>query len=491
MKPGLSVSHKKMLARLVLRASRRMPSPRHGLAALLLVVWAGVAARAAAQGEPPPPGVPIRAMTVEDAIAWARAHQPAVRASLARDATRKAEADVPRAQRLPVAGVTAQLFGATANNTTGTYITPGFIDIPRIGGTRVVAPGTMQPAPSTLVAGGVNQELFDFGRIAAQAAASDALVDVERERARAARLDVTFDVEEAAFAVLAAKAVLKAAGDAYERARVHRDYARAGVESGLRPPIELTRAEADLARFDIGRVRARGGLQASQVTFAAAVGVEDSALDVVGAPSGPPDLPALESAVQHASARDPRILEALAQLRAEEQRTRAIGAEERPDLSLTATISGRAGGAQASGNGTNADFNGWVPYVPNWDVGVVFSWPLFDGTVRAREDASRAREAAAREEIAVVKHEDIARIRVAHAAVAVARAALPGLERAVDAAHANYAQAEARFKAGLGTSVELADAEALRTDAEIQLALGQFELARARAAFGRAIAEGS
>ena len=55
---------------------------------------------------------------------------------------------------------------------------------------------------------------------------------------------------------------------------------------------------------------------------------------------------------------------------------------------------------------------------------------------------------------------------------------------------ANYAQADARFKAGLGTSVELADAEGLRTEAEIQLVLGEFELARARAAFGRTIAEG-
>jgi len=60
----------------------------------------------------------------------------------------------------------------------------------------------------------------------------------------------------------------------------------------------------------------------------------------------------------------------------------------------------------------------------------------------------------------------------------------------VDAAHANYAQAEARFKAGLGTSLELADAEAVRTDAEIQLAIGRFEALRARAVLGRLTAEG-
>jgi outer membrane protein TolC len=95
-----------------------------------------------------------------------------------------------------------------------------------------------------------------------------------------------------------------------------------------------------------------------------------------------------------------------------------------------------------------------------------------------------------REEIAEARYEQVAHIDLAFGAVRVAKETLPGLERAVVAAQANYAQADARFKAGLGTSVELADAEAVRTDAEIQLALGTFAIARARAAFGRAVAEG-
>jgi outer membrane protein TolC len=74
-------------------------------------------------------------------------------------------------------------------------------------------------------------------------------------------------------------------------------------------------------------------------------------------------------------------------------------------------------------------------------------------------------------------------------ALDVAEHAMPALQRSVDAAQANYAQADARFHAGLGTSVELADAEAVRTEAEIQLALGQFDYSRARALVTRAIAE--
>jgi outer membrane protein TolC len=430
-------------------------------------------------------------MTLGEAIAFARAHQPQVRAALARVNARKAEADVPRAQWLPVAGVTAQIFGATANNTTGTYVAPGaFMDIPRIGGTRSVRAGSWQPYPSTFVGAGATQELFDFGRIAAQAAASDALVDVERQRAASQVLDVTFDVEEAYFAVFAAKAIVDASDDAFERSRAHRDLAKAGVDAGLRPPIEVTRAEADLAHFDIGRIKARGSLAVAQTVLAAAVGVDDEALDAAQAPPTVAEMPALSSAIQRASAQDPRLREAFARLSAQEQATRAIAAEMRPDLSLTATISGRAGGAAPSGNGESPAGDGWLPGVPNWNVGAVLSWPLFDGTVSARKEASRAGEQVRHEEIAVVQHEQAASIRAAYGTVQVARATLPGLERAVLAGRANYLQADARFKAGIGTSVELADAEAIRTGAEIQLALGQFDLARARAEFGRTIAEG-
>ena len=70
----------------------------------------------------------------------------------------------------------------------------------------------------------------------------------------------------------------------------------------------------------------------------------------------------------------------------------------------------------------------------------------------------------------------------------VSEQALPALQRALDAANANHAQAEARFTAGLGNAVELSDAEALLVDAQIQLAIGQFQLSQARARVQRALA---
>ena len=434
-----------------------------------------------------------RAVTLQEARNYAREHQPSVRAAIARIAAAKADADVPRAQWYPQLGATAQVFFGSANNTTAQYVGSPAVDIPRIGGSKGVnaASMTMTPYGSTLGAIGLGQEVFDFGRIAAQSAAADALVEVARHASDTTNLDVDFAVEESFYAVLAAKNVLDASQQAYDRTKAHRDFAKAGVASGLYPPIELTRAEADLARFDIGRIRARGGVTASQAMLAAAVGSPDLMLDANGTLPASKDVPTLQDAISQAAGRDPRVAEALAKVRAQQARTKAIFAELRPDLSATATFSGRAGGQEPSNGPTaNADFAGWLPTVPNWDVGLVFTWPIYDATVVARGHASELKEAALRDDVEALKQSLSANVQRAFVNVAVTRDAVPALERAATAAIANYDQADARFKAGVGTSVELADAEALRADAEIQLAVGKFELARARAALDRAIAEG-
>jgi len=435
---------------------------------------------------------PARKVTLAEALAYARDHQPAVLAALAEIQTARANAEVPRAQYLPLVGVTAQFLEGTANNTTASYLGDPFVDLPRIGGTptRTGGDARWKPYASTLGAAGLNQEIFDFGRIAAQAAAADAQVAVAEHTADSRRLDIQLNVEEAFFAVHAARGILQAAEGAYQRSLVHRDFANAGVKSGLRSPIELTRAEADLTRFDTGRIRARGGLSAAQAVLAAAVGAPDLRLDAADQAPTAADVPALRDALQLASDHDPTLREALARLRQQELETKALGALSRPDLQLSATISARAGGAPPSNGGAVPYGSGYLPEVPNWDGVLVLSWPLYDPTISARQRASRVSEDVRRSQIALVRQQIVASVERAYVSVVVSREALPALQRELEAARANYAQADARFKAGMGTSVELADAEALRADAEIRVALGTFDLAKARAMFGRAVAEG-
>jgi outer membrane protein len=428
-------------------------------------------------------------MTLDEALSYARVHQPALRSALARVAAATADARVARAQWLPSVGATLQGFGGTTNNTTGSYLNVPELDLPRIGGTKVMATGAWMPSVSTLAGVGLGQEVFDFGRIAAQAAVADLSYETERHRADAEALRIDLLVKDSYYGVQGARAILKAAEDAYQRAGVHRDMAAAKVKSGLHAAIELTRAEADLTRFDVGRIRAGGSLRTSQAVFATAVGVDDPLLDVDGRPPPISPSPPLDVSLRRAIAQDPVLEEARSRVRVADAFTRAVAAEMRPDLSLTATLSGRAGTADPT-SGPISAWYGPLPLVPNWDVGLILRWPLYDPIVAARREAAASHAEVARADVSVLSQRDAAAVQQAYVAIEVSQAALISLGRAVDAAKANYAQAEARFKAGLGTSLELADAETLRTDAEIGLAVGEFEARRARAALSRLIGEG-
>ncbi|MGZ3457639.1 MAG: TolC family protein [Archangium sp.] len=456
-------------------------------AAFALSAWIGglLGAAPALAMEPAAPP----AMTLRQSLDYAHAHQPELLASRARATAAQFEALLPRAQWLPRLGATAQVLEGTTNNTTTSYLSSPTVDLVRIGGTPSTATGSWAPSPSTLVGVGVRQEVFDFGRISAQSRAADTLASAAQDVTRADLLDLDLSVAEAFLTVRATHSLLEAAEGAVQRATAHRDLARAGVKAGLRGPVELTRAEAELARAEVARDRAQGNLRIAQGLFAAAIGFNGAALEASGEEPSPAELPDTQKALSELEQREPRLRAALSLWRAQQERTQAIGAEMRPDLFFSASVNSRAGGATPSGNAPVPPGGGWLPDVPNWDALLVLNWPLYDPLVSARREASRQQEAVRRAEVDALEERLSVVMRQRLTEAQVARAALPALERSATAAQANLEQAEARFKAGLATSVELADAEALLTEAQNQLALGRFDEARARARLARALSE--
>jgi len=435
-----------------------------------------------------PAAQPSGTFSLQDAIQFALKHQPEVLAAKARLLAARATERIPGAAWRPTVGALAEVIGGSANNSTAAIVSDNVLDLPRIGGTPVQEGADLTPFPSTLVGVGIRQEVFDFGRIAAETAAASALAAVDEQRARASRLDTVLSVTEAYYAVHAAHSVLEVATQAEGRARLHRDYAEAGVKSGLRAPIDLTRAQADLSRFAVSRIRADGNLRVAKAVFAAAVGVSAPELDAGPAAEARGNIPARGDVQARARDADPAVRSAIFQARAQRIQTEAIERSTRPNLFATAAVSGRAGGAAAS-NGVTPDGNGWLPSVFNYSAALVLEWPLYRGITSARAEASRRKELARLAEVDVARQAATTRAEQAYRSLEETSVALDALARAAEAAKANHEQAEARFKSGLGTSTELADAETLRIDAEIQLAMGRFEVAVARAVLARVMSE--
>lgn len=425
------------------------------------------------------PAALLVAMSLRQALDYAHAHQPSLAAARARVEVARAAARVPRAELDPKVAIAAELLLGTSNNTTASYATIGALDLARIGGTPANATRSWSPEPSTLAGASLHEELYDFGRLELAGDSLDAAARAQAESAKAQQLDLDLYVEESFYAVLGAKAVLAASDAAVTRAQAHHDLAQAKVGAQLMPPIELTRADADLTRYQVQRLQSQGSLAIAQAVLGAAIG-NDANVD-----AGADDLTLTDGALRLDHA--PELRAAKANLSAQQLQTEAIERMLMPDFSVSAELTGRAGGAEvASGTVTGS---GWIPDVPNWDALVVFTWPIFDRAVSARVETSRQQEKVRAAEVAVVSQALTAVAAQAQVRRDTAAQALPALQRAVDAANANHDQAEARFSAGLGTAVELSDAEALLTDAQIQLAIGQFQLARAKARFARAISE--
>ena len=302
---------------------------------------------------------------------------------------------------------------------------PGLLDVPRIGGTPATATGRLSPYASTFVGAGLlPRRALRFWPHWCAARGRRCPRQCRETGRRRGLFGCRFQRrEEAFFSVLAAKGIVRIADEAYTRSLVHRDLAKRGVDSGLRSPIDLdARADADLTRHDVGRVRARGGLAIAQSVLAASVGAPEPAIDTADEPPTSSDMPALHDALAMAEKHDPQLAAAIAQLKVLVEE-RALRADRRRASSGHPSFHRDAVGPLAETSlqvrGPIPTGDGWLPTVPNWDAGLLLTWPLFDGVIVARRDAAVAEEQARRDEIDVTRLLTVTRVRQTYEQVQV------------------------------------------------------------------------
>jgi outer membrane protein len=408
----------------------------------------------------------------------------------------KAATSIPKNRWLPIAGADLEAYAATVNNTSALALPGGpGVDLPRLGGVaydptlNAGSAAAWQPYASTLAAVGVQQQLFDFGRTAALIASADAALAADRHDLELRTLDVKFGATVAFMAVLAAHQIQTAAASAVKRAQAQRDQAAALVRAQLRSRIFLDRAQAELSRFQVSALRAESGLIVAQSSLARVVGYERPLLDATGSPPTPTVLPRAERVIASAAENDPDLKALEARIAEQRQTARATGNLTNPLIYASGTVSLRSGGASAPGVAAPS-LDGFLPQTPNWDVGVVASWPFLDPVVSARARTERQHVGVLEAQLAEAKLAVVAAAQDAWAQSDEAERAIPELEQAFASAQQNYDQASVRFTQGLGTTVEIADAETLLTNAEVELAEGQFAFQRSRARVERVMAGG-
>jgi outer membrane protein TolC len=426
------------------------------------------------------PGV-LSSLTIQEAVKLAVDNYPAVRAALANIQVSAAGVDLARTIYLPRADVLWQMNRATRNSVVG-LVLPQPVVAGISGGIGVDRNETVWGSATGLM---INWEPFDFGVREATVESAESSLRRASASADVTQLQVATAAAEAFLNVVATEQLLRAAAAAVERARVFFEVVGARVQAGLRPGVDAERARAELATAETQRIIAEQNALVARVGLAQYTGqrpedVSVNAGRLLGIPppvavgATVPPLPAGQtSANMH-----PLAAEQNAAIDESRARLRVFERSYLPRFNLLFNTYARGSGVRPDGT-LKEGLGGLVPDVSNWAVGLNVIFPLLDRpAIGAREAGERQRQVAETARYARVIEDLEAQMGRAQTLVDGAQRAAANTPFQLAAASSTERQATARYQAGLSGIVEVADAQRLLTQAEIDDAIAKLNVWR-------------
>jgi len=408
-------------------------------------------------------------LTLAQAVADALHNYPSIRVSQEQINAAAAGIRLARTAYLPRVDAVAQVNRATRNNIFGLLLpTQGVI--PSMSG-PVIGSNNFGTAWGSAVGGLVTWEPFDFGlRRANVAAAAAARAQTEAALQRT-QFDVAAATADAYLTLAAAQETVRAAQAGVERGETVLRTIQALVNAELRPGADASRAEAELAAARTQLIQAEQATEVARATVAQFVGMEPARIAI----SAPRllQLPLEQTAAPLDTAAHPMAREQSAVVEQAQAQLRALERSYFPRFYLQGAAYARGTGAETDGR-LLGGLNGLAPSVQDYALGFTVSFPVADlPAVQAREAAQSAEvraQAARSQQIATDLR---AQWNIAAAALQGARRIAANTPVEVSAARAAVDQATARYKSGLGNIDEVAEAQRLLTQAEIDDALAR------------------
>jgi outer membrane protein len=429
------------------------------------------------RGQSPP-------LTLGDAVKGALEKYPSIRVVQEQAAAAAAGINLARTAYLPRVDFLAQINRATRNNVYGMLLPQS-----------TISPISGPPFPNnsfTNVWGSATGllftwEPFDFGFRRAWVD----LAESSRRRAETAvarsRLEVATVAADVFFTILAAEQTVRAAQAGVDRAKVLDESVRALVRAELRPGADAARTRAELALAERQLIQAEQAVAVSRAAMAQMLGVLPAEIAVAGASWLEPPKEADPASAPIAS--HPAVAEQSAAIDEAKARQRTLDRSWFPKFSLQAASSARGTGARPDFT-TGGAAAGLGPNIHNWGVGFTMTFPVFDfASLRARNQVEVHRERAEAARLEQVRRDLEGRIEQARAVLAGSRRIAHTTPVQLESARIAEQQANVRYKAGLGTILEVAEAQRLLAQAEIDDSLARLNVWRAMV--GVAAAQGS
>jgi outer membrane protein len=418
---------------------------------------------------------PPQRLTLDQAIQYATDHYPAIRVALEEVNASAAGVDVARAGYLPRLDSLWQSNRATANNIFGQVLPQAVI--PAMSG-PVLSSTSGQSVWSSAVGALFSWEPFDFGRRYADVVGAEAILTQARADATLTRLDVQNAVAQTFLGVLAAQRAVIAAQADLDRRNVLLQSVQVLVMNQLRPGADASRAEAERAAAQTRLLQNQQILTIGQATLVRVLGLTVGAVAITGEPLlerlPPTDIPPAPASAH------PLVQERQAAVDEARAHEDVLARTDLPRVFVQSSVFARGSGANPNGV-LEGGAAGLGLDRANWAAGVQVLFPnVFDfSSLRARKTAAaaNARASTARYDEALLTVTNEQQTATALLQTTRAIAANTPVERA--AAQQSETRARARYDAGLAGIVEVADAQSLLAQAEVQDELARVDVWRA------------
>ncbi|HWZ55202.1 MAG TPA: TolC family protein [Verrucomicrobiae bacterium] len=433
-----------------------MRSLRQPRSFLLVVALFFAASRCSSQAQTPPPANPaaqnqaaasMQKLTLQDAQNIAIQNHPQIQA--ATQLARAAAAQVTEVRSAYYPQASGALTGAEAQS--GSRIAAGFLNSPSI---------------YDKFAGGVSvsQLVTDFGRTHELSKSSNYHAQAQQATVVTTRADVLLRVNLDYYNVLKAQAVLRVANETVKDRQLVTDQVTQMAKSSLKSGLDVSFANVDLSRAQLLLVQAQNDLQSSYAQLSDALGYPNERMFELmdePLPGAPP------------SEVDPLVTEALqsrpelASQRLDLKSAQSYATAERDLWFPTLSAVGVAG---------------LVPYrqdpLPSSYAAAGFDLnvPLFNGRMyNALHTEAVARAAAQEQYLRDLQNRISEDVRTSWLNVSSAYQRLSVTEQLLKEATQAFDLAQARYKLGLSSIIELSQAQLSLTEAQIDQISAQYD----------------
>ena len=407
---------------------------RASVLALLLVSRLSAVALAETAPVPVLPGVVGHVLSLEECIAIALEAQPSIQATLYDYAAARARVREAFAPLLP------QLAGSVTANRSHSSVVPTTL----VGGRTVTVQISRQPADTFLAQVQLSQLLFDFGKTLAATQVARKLAEVSAEGVELQRQLIALTVKEAYTNILLAQRLIRVQEQALERAELNLSSAKGFYDVGTQPLNTVVRAEVDVANAKVDLINARNALRTARVALNTAMAVDASTQTEIK-----DNLEYEPTTIDRAALRAEALRQSPEYRQAKLQSSAAAAGVQVATRNFLPNVSGTG-----SYGGSQLDLN------PNWSLGLAFTWNIFDGgNLIAALDEAKANHGAANARVKVAELTLIQNLEQAEIAVEAAQERIQAARVAIASSQENFRLAQGRFDVGVGTILELTDAQ--------------------------------